>query len=91
VLGRYIEGSVSDVTRAKSALVDACGALHALRLACVPSWPPSPELTRLSRILRIDAQYGVVFDLDYSGNRASERWARYADELKTNADAPPPT
>jgi hypothetical protein len=90
ILARHIEPAIADVVRAKASLADALGVLHLLQTTCVEPWPPNAELTRLRKHLLVEARGGVCFEIDYEGNRAAARWAKYADELKTSADAEPP-
>jgi hypothetical protein len=92
VLGRHIEAAVSDVVRLKASLVDALSVLHLLQAECVPQWPPNPELSRVRSVLQIEARNGVCFEIDYeNANRAKDSWSRYAEALKIDADAEPPT
>jgi hypothetical protein len=91
ILGRNIEPAIADVVRAKAALVDAIGVLHLLQAACVESYPPNSEWSRLRGHVVIEVRGGVCYELDHSNSRAAERWAKYAEELKISADAAPPT
>jgi hypothetical protein len=91
VLARAIEPAIADVVRAKAALFDALSVLHQLQISCVEPWPPSAEWTRLRSHLLVEARGGVCFEIDDSGNRAADRWASYAEQLKLDADAEPPS
>jgi hypothetical protein len=92
VLSRHIEAAVSDVVRLKASLFDALSVLHFLQAEVIPQWPPNSELSRVRSVLQIDGRNGVVWEIDYEkANRAAASWSRYAKELKTSADAEPPS
>jgi len=91
ILARAIEPTISDIKRQRDALFASISVLHFLKNACTTSWPPNAEEARLRSHLQIPARSNVAFEIDYEAHRASsDRWAKYAEELKTSADAEPP-
>jgi len=92
ILARAIEPTISDIRRQRDALFGSLSTLHFLKNACIPSWPPSSEESRLRSNLQIPARNGVVFEIDYEANQgASSKWAKYAEELRLSADAEAPS